>query len=562
MQKTCKNCQISFEIYPEDLAFYERISPTFDGKKFPIPTPTLCPTCRWQRRTAFRNERTLYHATCGLSGKSMISMHRPDVPFPVYSINEWRSDKWNPLDYGRDFDFSRPFFEQFKELCDRVPHFNLFVDPDMDVNSEYTNCADHSKNCYLISQAENNEDCYYTRGINQCKDCVDDLRIQQSELCYECVGLFSCYRCLYCQDCENSVDCAFSSDLKGCKNCFGCHGLVQKQYYFFNQPLSKEEWEKRVQELELTPVLIEELQAQSETVRLQTPHRAVHQTQCENVTGDHLVQCKNSHDVYDSKDLEECAYCYEILNGAKYAYDYSMWGVNAELLYECNGVGNNAYNVLFTNHGWQNLTNVLYSESCFPSVKDCFGCFGLRRAQYCIFNKQYTKEEYESMVARILEHMQKTGEWGEFFPIEMSPFAYNETVAQLVLPLSKEQVLAKGWKWYEREEAKAQYIGPDVEIPSKIRETSDEITKQILRCKKTGKLYKVIPQELNFYRKMGVPVPLVCPEQRLLDRAARRNPRVLWNRACSACGQNTLSSYAPNRPEIVYCEACYLKTVY
>ncbi|QQR54688.1 hypothetical protein IPG41_05885 [Candidatus Peregrinibacteria bacterium] len=497
-----------------------------------------------------------------MTGKSMVSMHKSESPYPVYHITEWLSDKWDPRDYGRDFDFKRTFFEQFKELCDAVPHHNLFVDPQLDVNSDYTNCADHSKNCYLLSQAENNEDVYYTRGANTCKDCVDCLRIQQCELCYEGVSLFACYGCMFCQNCENSVDCYFSSDLKNCKNCFGCHGLVQKQYYYFNQPLSKEEWELRMKSLKLTNKSIEEIRAQSEAVRLSMPHRATYITQCEDVSGDNLVQCKDSRFCYDSKNLEGCAYCYEILNGAKYCYDYSMWGVNAELLYECNACGANAYNLLFSDHCWQGVSNLIYCDDCYPSVKDCFGCFGLRRSQYCILNKQYTKEEYDVMVARIIEHMQKTGEWGEFFPSSISPYAYNETSAHLLIPLSKDQVLAKGWNWYEKDEAKEEYIGPALKIPESILDVEDGLTKQILRCSKTGKLYKVIPQELAFYRKMNLPVPLICPEQRLLNRGALRNPRYLWPRSCAECSSAIQSTYAPNRPEKVLCEACYLKTVY
>ncbi|EKD93283.1 MAG: hypothetical protein ACD_28C00186G0003 [uncultured bacterium] len=551
MQKICIQCQQNFSVPSKDLEFYDRVSPLFGSQKFPIPTPTHCPQCRWQRRLAFRNERSLYHRKCDLTGKAMISMHPADTVFPVYAIQEWLSDKWNPLDYGRDFDFSRPFFEQFKEMCDQIPHFNLFIDPHMDVNSQYTNCSSEAKNCYLISQAEKNEDCLYSRGINTCKDCVDCLRIDQSELCYEGINLSQCYNCIYCQDCESSSNCFFSSNLKGCRNCFGSHGLVQKEYYFFNEPLTKEEWEKRVKAFVFTPASIEEMQQKSEAVRLTLPHRSAHITQCENVTGDHLIQCKNSQEVFDSKNLEGCSYCYEILNGAKDCCDYSMWGLQAELLYECNGCGYNAYHLLFSNHCWQNVSDLIYCESCFPSVKDCFGSFGLRRSQYCILNKQYTKEEYEVLMPRIIEHMQKTGEWGEFFPMEISPYPYQDSLAHAFFPRPITQ-----------DARQDQYIGPEIHVPEKIDEVSDEITQQILRCKQTEKLYKITPQELRFYRTMRLPVPLLCPEERHAQRMGKRNPNRLWNRTCDACGQAIETSYAPDRPEKVYCEECYLKEVY
>lgn len=89
------------------------------------------------------------------------------------------------------------------------------------------------------------------------------------------------------------------------------------------------------------------------------------------------------------------------------------------------------------NVGYHNA-RVYYIYSCFYS-SDLFACIGLRNKQYCIFNKQYTKEEYELLVAKIIAHMQKTGERGEFFPAQISPFGYNETMAMEFFPLSKEQ---------------------------------------------------------------------------------------------------------------------------
>jgi hypothetical protein len=54
--KTCKVSGQPFPIYQSDVEFYDKISPTFNGKKFAIPTPTLCPEERERRRMAWRNE--------------------------------------------------------------------------------------------------------------------------------------------------------------------------------------------------------------------------------------------------------------------------------------------------------------------------------------------------------------------------------------------------------------------------------------------------------------------------------------------------------------------------
>jgi len=563
MEKQCVNCLANFEVTEGDLAFYDKISPEFGGRRYDIPAPTKCPDCRWQQRLMFRNERTFYHRKCDLTGKVMISMHPQERLYPVYNIADWLSDKWDATDYGQDFDFARPYFEQFKELCNKVPHYSLFIDPSTDENSDYTNAAAFNKNCYLICQAAYNEDCFYSRGINNCTDCSDCFRVTDCELCYECVSTVGCHTCLWLRDSSNCNECYFSTELQGCRYCFGCHGLSNKEYYIFNKPVTKEEWEQKVGSLVLTPEVIEQMKQQSLEAKLKVPHKAAHLLNCEDVVGDDVINSSKCFEVYDSKDLEDCAYCHEVTQDAKDCHDLTMFGDSSELLYNCCASGVNAYNLLFSSHCWQGVSNLIYCESCFPAVKDCFGCFGLKRKQYCILNKQYTKEEYEELVPKIIEHMKTTGEWGEFFASEVSPYGYNETIANEYFPLSKNEADIQGYSWAEKPNLVDQdYMGPAPTIAEDIADVTDDITEAILMCSVTGKPYKVSKQELRLCKKLGVPIPTKCPDQRHLERIAMRNPRKLWQRECTQCSMAISTSYAPDRPETVYCEQCYLSEIY
>ena len=175
---------------------------------------------------------------------------------------------------------------------------------------------------------------------------------------------------------------------------------------------------------------------------------------------------------------------------------------------------------------------------------------------------QYTKEEYESLAGQIIEHMQKTGEWGEYFPLSMCPYGYNETNAVDYFPLSKKQAVGAGFAWRDETEKQETYLGPPPAVPDDIADVGDDICEKILVCDVTGKPFKVIPQELKFYRFMGISLPHRCFEQRHKDRIAKRNPRHLWTRACAKCSKQIQTTYAPDRPETVYCEDCYLSTVY
>jgi len=146
--------------------------------------------------------------------------------------------------------------------------------------------------------------------------------------------------------------------------------------------------------------------------------------------------------------------------------------------------------------------------------------------------------------------MKKTREFGEFLPATMSPFTYSETIAQEYFPTAM------------FEDTSTKYLGKKYEIPDDIGSVEDDICEKVLTCETTQKPYKIIPQELQFYRRMGLPLPQLCPDERHRRRMARRNPRRLWQRQCGKCGKSIQTTYSPERPEIVYCETCYLQEVY
>lgn len=205
---TCQNCSQNFSSTSADLAFYAKIQ---------VPEPKFCIDCRQQRRLSFRNERILYKRKCDLSGKTIISVYNENVPFPVYDNEEWHSDKWESTNYGMDFDFNRPFFDQFAELYNKVPRISLMNQ--MSENSDYCNYAFTNKNSYLLFGSHYNEDSLYGNYIFKAVKCVDCIEVLNSELIYEGIYSDGCYHCAFIQYCFDSSDCFFCYDLVGCKNC-------------------------------------------------------------------------------------------------------------------------------------------------------------------------------------------------------------------------------------------------------------------------------------------------------------------------------------------------------
>ena len=89
--KKCTICRGGFEITDEDMRFYERASPTFNGKKYLIPPPKLCPSCRRIRRMTFRNEGKLYKRKCALTQKDIVTIYSEDKNIIVYDNEVWYS---------------------------------------------------------------------------------------------------------------------------------------------------------------------------------------------------------------------------------------------------------------------------------------------------------------------------------------------------------------------------------------------------------------------------------------------------------------------------------------
>ena len=556
MQKTCKACGSSFEITDADLSFYEHISPIFNGKKCVIPPPTLCPECRVQRRMAWRNDRTFYKRKCDRTGEMFISMYAPDAPFPVYKQEEWHGDAWDGLAFGTDFDFSRPFFEQWDALNKKVPHWGVAISNCE--NSDYCNYCNDEKSCYLDIAAEANEECYYNHFCKYSKNCTDCSFVYHSTLCYECIQCYNAYNCRYGQYLDDCSDCALCFDLRGCRNCALCINLRNKEYHILNEPYSKEEYELKIKELNLGSE--DSLRAVFELwkkMRIEKGiYRDMYNLNCENCIGNDLKNSKNCINCFNATNCEDCAYLYDVLDG-KDCYDMNYSPYAPEGCYEVTSTVGLKFSAFYMAGPYN--SHCFYSHM-LQSCKDCFGCIGLKHQQYCILNKQYSREDYESLVPKLIEHMRGRGEWGGFFPAALSPHGYNETVAQEYFPLTESQAREKGftWKNLEQSDRKAQTFA----VPDAIHNVTESITKEILACNVCGKNYKIIPQELAFYKQVGVPIPCSCPACRHLTRFALRNPRRLWQRTCGKCGKGIQTSYSSERPERVYCESCYLAEVY
>ncbi|MFA6273706.1 MAG: hypothetical protein WC662_00920 [Candidatus Paceibacterota bacterium] len=548
--KKCQNCKKEFEIDSDDFGFYEKMK---------VPPPTFCPECRHQRRLAIRNERVFYYRNCDSCGEKIISYYHPDKKQIVWCPSCWWSDKLDSLSFGRDFDFSKTFFEQFKNLYQKVPTLSLDIVNCKD--SEYVSYCGDDNYCYFDIAGERNEYCYFCKFVKYSKDCLDCSFVYNSELNYECVNCHKIYGSTFLDKCQDCTNCHFMYDCKGCIDCFGCWNLRNQSYCIFNKNYSREEYKKIIFGLNKKSfsALVnfkKEFKEKSKgaIVRFATLINS------QRSTGDDLYNCKNVKESFDVSNLENSKYLCDVLDAKEcYDLDFSLYkpSFNIELISTLN-LGNSGFcSASHYSH------DIWYSDKC-NSSSDLFGCVAVNKKKYCILNKEYSKEEYFELKEKIIEHMKKTGEWGQFFPIGTSGFGYNETVAQEYFFLTKEECHKKSLPWWD--EIGGTYGKETIDmklIPDNIDDITDDFIKEVLVCS-CGRNYKIVPYELNLYKKLGLPIPRECPNCRHKKRNEIAGKRKLWHRKCMKenCENEFETSYEPKSPEIIYCEKCYQQEVY
>ncbi len=554
--KMCQNCKQDFIIEEEDFNFYEKIK---------VPPPTFCLECRQVRRMVCANERVFYKRKSDLGGADIFSMYPPDTPFPVYETKEFYSDEWDPYQYGADYDFSRPFFEQFKELFDKVPRMAL-VRQGFSINSEYTHRVHDLKNCYMVFRASDCEDSLYTYTALDAKNCVDCFNVNHSELCYECIDCNKCYKTRFSQESAECRDSLFLYACRNCSNCVGCVNLVNQEYCIWNAKYSKEEYFKKLIDLKLnTASGISKMERKFSELKKKFPQRAIMSLKSNKVSGNWFLNCENVKNSFGCVNLKDCKYIYFAFNEQD-CMDHFQWGDSSELIYESANCGINDSRIFFCSQCWSSAHDLYYCDSC-PSSSYSFGCIGLKKGEYSILNKKYTKGEYEKLVPKIIEHMKQTGEYGEFFPHTLSPFAYNETAAIDFYPLAKEEAIRRGYKWKDREKRNYNITKEGKELPETIREVDDSILKEVIGCAEKDKVYstgayRITENELSFYRRMDLPLPRVCFDVRHTRRLGKRPPMRTIKRFCSKCNIEVETAYDENYAPIIYCEKCYQQEVY
>ena len=459
-----------------------------------------------------------------------------------------------------DIDTNKSFFEQLKDLAKVVP-IRAVPRGAESPNSEFSFYGKYMKNCYYVFGGRRSEDIMFGSSIYDSKSSVDCYFIRNDENVYDNVTTSHCSFCRYAYFSQNCIDCDFIYDCRNCQNCFGCINLRNKNYCWFNEQLTKEEYKKRRAETDLgSRKVYKDYKNKFWDFVKTNPIRATRIYQSINCSGNDIKRSKNCEHCFQTEDSENVRYAGFVIMGMKDSMDVGHTG-SSERLYECQNVGTKSSNLKFSFAVKEssNCEYLMTSDNCH----NCFGCIGLKNASYAIFNKEYSKEEYFKKVDEIKIKMLEEGSYGEYFPMDFSVCAYNGTMASFIYPITENQAKAQGIFWQRETDVDTKNLKSIEagELPDNINDATDELCNLAIIGEVSKKPFKLTPREIKFYKQNKIALPSDTPHSRIVERYKILNNFQVVKELCDSCGREIESSFKKSDGFRPYCEECYKKEI-
>ena len=545
--KNCVDCKSEFTIDSGDLILYKKVG---------LNIPDECFECGHKHRFAFSIFGKFRKGISALSGESLITVLPNNARFPIYKTSEWWSDAWDPMTYGQDYDPDRPFFDQLKELQEKVPHPHY--NGENNTNCDWCDDVWESKNCYLTRSIFKCENLSYGYRVLETKDSFDIIYSFNLQNSYDCLGCHNSFNLNFSENCKDCIDSYFLFDCRNCQNCFMSWNLRNKQYCIRNKQYTKETYEQELKKMNLgSHKNLEILKNEFEnTLKNDAVHRENFNLKTTDSLGNYLTNCDKCTNTFAWENSQNCRNCVRGLNSKDCINQTVSW--NLELSGN-NSVVNGGYQI---NHSYGSIGRYSeYVDICIE-VEYCFGCVGLRKKKYCILNKQYTKEEYEELKEKIVSDMKKRGEYGQFFPYNMAIGDFNFSNGMIYFPnITQEEIVKNGGYWSEEDLSSKDGMS-SLELPDSILKTEKSIISQALICPETKYRFNISEAEYEFHKRKGFALPRIHFDLRILKKARKTGILRAYPYKCIYCQSDIMAYYPPEWGyKKIACEECYKQNI-
>jgi hypothetical protein len=547
LNKVCTYCNKEFKIDSGDLNLYEKVG---------LKIPNNCFLCRTKQFQAFSVFGKFRKGVSDLSGESLITVLPNNPRYPIYKSHEWWGDAWDPMQFGQEYDPNRSFFDQLKELQEKIPRPHQ--EGENNKNCDWCDDVWNSKNCYLSRALDKCENLSYSYRVLDTKDSFDISFSYNLQNSYDCLSCHNSFNLNFSENSRDCIDSFFLFDCRNCHNCFMSWNLRNKQYCIRNKQYSKEAYEEEIKNINLgsfknISLLKKEF---GDILKNDVVHRENFNLKSETSVGNYLNNCDKCVNCFTWDDSQNCRNSLRGLYAKDCIDQVGTWHVELS--------GNNSC----VNAGYQIKHSVSsdgkYSEyiDLCKDVEYCFGCVGLRKKKYCILNKQYTEEEYENLKNTIIADMEKRQEYGKIMPYSMATIDYNFSNGMIYFKdVKKEEILSHGGYWAQEDLSSADGIS-SLELPDNILETKPDITTQALICPKTKYRFNISEGEYEFHKHKNFALPRIHFDLRMVERARKTATLQAYPYKCFYCRKDIMAYYPHEWGyKKIACENCYKQNI-
>ncbi len=545
--KICIDCKNEFIIDSGDLLLYEKIG---------LKITEQCFECRIKQYSAFWVFGKFRKGVSDLSGESLITVLPNKPRYPIYKSHEWWSDSWDPMSSGKEYDSSRSFFDQLKELQEKIPRPHQTGE-----NSTGCDWCDdvwNSKNCYLCRSLSKCENLSYSYRVVETKDSFDITYSFNLQNSYDCLMCHNSFNLNFSENSKDCIDSYFLYDCRNCQNCFMCWNLRNNKYCIRNEQYTKEEYENKLKNIKLNSYKnLEILKNEFENLlKNNVVHRENFNLKTTNSVGNYLTNCDKCVNVFCWENSQNSRNSIRGMNTKDCIDQLGTWFV------EVSGSNSCVYGGYeLRNSSWSNARYSEYLDIC-DEVEYCFGCVGLKKKKYCILNKQYLKEKYEILKNKIIGDMERRGEYGKFLPYSMGLCGYNLSNAIIYFPnIAKEEIMMQGGHWSEDDMSSQDGIS-SLKLPDSILETDSNISSQALICPESKYRFNISTAEYEFHKRKNFALPRIHFDLRTLKKIRKTAILRSYPYKCFYCQKDIEAYYLPDwNYQKIACEECYKQNI-
>lgn len=500
--------------------------------------------------------------TDAITGKKLLTHIHPHTPFKVTADEEWYKQDF--IDRGVEYDSSISFVDQMFELVKNVP-YSAHKNSEKPINS-IARISFGDENSYFVVASKTKRGAY----LENVTDSEDVIEVIMSDNIFRSQNVCQSSRVsdsYWIRNSRDLMNCWFAFDARNCSNCFGVWNKRHQEYLWFNEQLTKEEWEKRFESVKTDSRLaMEEHETRfKEIMGSEAVWPSAYMTNCQNCTGDYLDNCV------------DCTYAWTC-DGSKNE-SYAIWG---QLGSEDNVLGvfpmsSRCYvspvaiqceNVKFSAF-LTRCQNMEYCIECFD-CENCFGCTNLRHKKFCILNKQYEEDEYWRLIDEIKCKMLEDGTYGEYLPPKFGYIpASSSNASTFFTRFTEEENEKYGVREFDHSldgafgEWGDKKFKPMSEVPDSVLELdADEFSKVVFFDEAAQRPYTYSKHELAVLQKLKSPPSMNHFIDRVWYLWKELNMGEYVNGTCQSCSvsvEHAKNAHYPNRK--IYCQECYYKYI-